>query len=215
MLRKIVVLLGSAAVALAAVSQPAGASAPKIVPTGSVRCGLTGSMKLSRALPNAQSADGSTRNVHVKISAVMTNCSGGSPVTGGKLTISGFLEAGSSCNDISDGSPPDFTFDDNKMQAKWTGVSGSSTKASLGKSTTDIFSTGNELFGAWEYDSDSFGDNDAFTGESAVIDLVPDAMSGALIRACTLGLNDALGKPIDLSEVTFNAAGRSTISVAP
>jgi hypothetical protein len=131
------------------------------------------------------------------------------------LTVSGFLEAGSSCYDIADGSPPDFTGDDNKLQAKWTGVSGKSTHAAVGKSTTDVFSTGDALFGAWEYDSDSFGDNDAFAGESAVLDLVPDAVSGAVIRACSLGLNDSAGKPINLAQVTFNASDGSRISVAP
>jgi hypothetical protein len=128
------------------------------------------------------------------------------------MTVSGILEPGASCSDISDGTPPDFTFDNNKMQVTWKGLDGNS-HPTVGKSKTDVFSTGNFLFGGWEYDSDSFGDNDAFAGESAVIDLGLDPASQSMVNDCINGVTTSSG-PATLAQVNFGGAS-SKITVSP
>lgn len=186
---------------------------------GTITCGLDGSLTLSPALPNANSVDGAVKNTHVKIQAKMSNCGGAvtggkAPITGGTLLITGFLEPGASCADLSDGMPPDFTFDPNKMIVKWGGTTSTGKHITVGKSHTDIFGTGDFLFGGWEYASGPFGDTDSFAGESATIDLMLDKAS--LVSNCALGkIDPATGKPATLSSVTFSSANGSTLSVAP
>ena len=222
MFRKLGAMTGAAALMLALSAQPLAATTAAPLPAGSLTCALQGTMKFSKFYPNANSADGALKNIHIKIAATMTNCAppkGAPPVTGGKapiiggtMTVTGILEIGSSCSDISDGSAPDFTFDNNKMQVTWKGVDGKS-HPTVGKSKTDVFSTGNFLFGGWEYDSDSFGDNDSFAGESAVIDLGLDPASQAMVNECINGVSTSSG-PFNLTQVNFGGAS-SKITVSP
>jgi hypothetical protein len=218
MLRKMGAMTGAAALVLVLSAQPLSATTSVPLPSGNVTCAMTGTMKFSKFYPNASSDTGALRNVHIKIAATMSNCNtagvtgGKAPIIGGTLTITGILEPGSSCSDISDGSAPDFTFDNNKLQVTWKGVDGRS-HPTVGKSKTDIFSTGNFLFGGWEYDGDTFGDNDAFAGESAVIDLGLDASSQNLVNECINGASTSSG-PVNLTQVNFGGVS-SKITVTP
>jgi hypothetical protein len=212
-------MTGTAALALLLTAQPLSATTAVPLPAGNVSCALTGTMKFSKNYPNANTdTSNATRNIHIKIAATLTNCAtagvtgGKAPIIGGTMTVTGILEPGSSCSDISDGSAPDFTFDNNKMQVTWKGVDGKS-HPTVGKSKTDVFSTGNFLFGGWEYDSDSFGDNDSFAGESAVIDLGLDPASQAMVNECINGVSTSSG-PFNLTQVNFGGAS-SKITVSP
>jgi hypothetical protein len=201
---------------------PASAAVVVAPITGQITCGLDGVMKFSPPLPDGNS-DGAVRNLHVKITATMTQCdnsqtSGGKlKPSGGTLLITGILETGSSCADIADGTPPDFTFDPNVFQTKWTGtpLKGTSHPA-VGKSKTDMFSAWSPLVGMWEYDSDSFGDKDAFAGDSATVQLALSSASLVAVRKCALGqINPTTSKPSTLQTVSFSSADGSNIAVAP
>lgn len=217
-LRKMGAMAGAAVLGLVLGAQPLGAATPAASPAGNITCALTGKMTFSKAYPNANSDTGALPNIHIKIAATLTNCAS-SAVTGGKasiiggtMTVTGILESGSSCADIDDGSAPDFTFDNNKMQITWKGGDGHA-HPTVGKSKTDVFSTGNFVFGGWEYDSDSFGDNDAFAGESAVFDLGLDPASQMLVNECINGFDNSAGAPVNLSQVDFGpSTSKITVS---
>ena len=218
MLRKMGALAGTAALGLVLCAQPLGAATAAPLPAGNITCALTGKMTFAKSYPNANSDTGALRNIHIKIAATLTNCAtagvtgGKAPIVGGSMTVRGILEPGSSCADISDGSAPDFTFDNNKMQVTWKGLDGRS-HPTVGTSKTDVFSTGNFVFGGWEYDSDSFGDNNAFAGESAVMDLGLDLSSQTVVNECINGASTAAG-PVNLTQVNFGGAS-SKITVSP
>ncbi len=219
MFRKMGAMAGAAVLGLVLCAQALGAATAKALPAaGNISCALSGKMTFAKPMPNELSDSGALRNIHIKIAATMSNCAssgvtgGKAPIVGGSMAVTGILESGSSCNDISDGSAPDFTFDTNKLQLTWKGFDGKS-HPTVGRSKTDVFSTGNFFFGGWEYDSDSFGDNDAFANESAVIDLGLDAKSQMLVNECINGLNDASGVPATLGEVNFGStSSRITVS---
>lgn len=173
---------------------------------------------MSQPLPNATSENGAPRPIKVKITAKLSACAKSgvagneAAVTGGSLTATGVLDAGSSCADIADATAPDFTFEPNNLDVTWTSTSAAGRKRPVvGKSKTTIFSTGETIFGGWEYWSDTFGDQDAFAGGSATLDLmVEDAYT---VFACTRGLAGATG-PVNLGVVKFSAARGSRISVS-
>jgi hypothetical protein len=209
-------------VAIACATAPA--SAAVVIPpiTGQITCGLDGVMKFSPPLPDGNS-DGAPRNLHVKITAAMTQCdnsraSGGKlRVTGGTLLMIGILESGASCADIADGSAADFTFDPNVFQTKWTGTSATGkSHPAVGKSKTDVFSAFSPLVGVWEYDTDTFGEKDAFANDSAVVQLALSGSSLLAIRRCALGqINPSNNKPFTLPTIAFSSADGSNIAVAP
>ncbi len=221
MFRKMGVLTGAVVLGLALAAQSVGAATAAPMPAGNITCALTGTMKFAKPLPNANSDTGSLKNVHVKIDATLTNCvapgagtGGKAPITGGSLTATGILEAGASCADISDGSAPDFTFDTNKLQVTWKGTVGKG-HPTVGKSKTDVFSTGDVIFGGWEYFSDSFGENDAFANEYADIDLGLNSASGLNVRQCMLGQNTAAGAPVTIAQANFDPTNGSKITISP
>jgi len=181
---------------------------------GDVTCGLDGTMTFSRPLPNAES-DPATGITRIRLTATMSGCDGGGAVggaariAGGTVTITGILDAEESCADIADGTPPDFTFETNRFDAKWTAKVGKS-RVVLGHSKTNVFSTGDYLFGAWQYMTDSFGDADMFAGQSATFDLANDNT----IDVLRCGRGDLVGeKPAVLGSVSFTAARGSRIIV--
>jgi hypothetical protein len=173
---------------------------------------------MRQPLPNASSEDGAPKPIAVKVTANLRGCEkegvvgNERTITGGSLTATGVLDAGSSCADIADATAPDFTFEKNSLDVTWTSTSAGGRKHPVvGKSKTSIFSTGETIFGGWEYWSDSFGDQDAFAGGSATIDLmVEDAYA---VFACTRGLAGANG-PVHLGVVKFSAARGSRLSVS-
>jgi hypothetical protein len=160
------------------------------------------------------------RNLHVKLTAKISNCNtkavagGKLPITGGTLIVNGILEAGASCADIADGTPPDFTFDRNTFNAKWTGIGAKPTQhPTVGKSHTNVASTGDYLLGMWEYVTDVLGDHDAFGGESAVLDLAID--NPLAVATCGRGDLDGNGTPLQLSQVSFSSVHGSQLSITP
>jgi hypothetical protein len=207
-------LLFSGLLAVPAVAK--GSTAAR--PSGELSCGLDGTFAMSQPLPNATSEDGAPRPIKVKITAKLSACAKSgvagneAAVTGGSLTATGVLDAGSSCADIADATAPDFTFEPKNLDVTWTSTSAAGRKRPVvGKSKTTIFSTGETIFGGWEYWSDTFGDQDAFAGGSATLDLmVEDAYA---VFACTRGLSGATG-PVNLGVVKFSAARGSRISVS-
>jgi hypothetical protein len=218
--RRILAVGGTVAAVVVLVAAPADAARAIVAPVaGDVACGLSGTMTFNKPLPNA-SLDGVARTIHVKVTAKISDCvntavtGGKAPITGGKLTITGILEEGASCADLTGAAPPDFTFDPNKLDVKWSGTSANGGHPTVGHGKTDVFSTGDTLLGGWEYLTDSFGDKDAFAGESATIDLLLDSSKD--VNACSRGLNDpATGSPVNLKSVSFSAQNGSMIEVTP
>jgi hypothetical protein len=145
----------------------------------------------------------------------MSACNGGgvtggaAKIAGGTVTITGMLDPEASCADIADGTPPDFTFETNKFDTKWLGKVGKSQPV-LGHSKSSVVSTGDYLFGAWQYMTDSFGDADMFAGQSATFDLAIDNT----IDVLRCGRGDLVGeKPAVLGSVSFTSARGSRIVV--
>jgi hypothetical protein len=207
-------LLFSGLLAVPAVAKGSSAAPP----SGELTCGLDGAFTMSAALPNANSEEGAPKPIKVKITAKLSACrkagvvGNEAAITGGSLTASGVLDAGSSCADIADATAPDFTFETNKLDVTWTGTNADGRKPRVvGKTKSSIFSTGETIFGGWEYWSDTFGDQEAFAGGSATLDLmVEDAFA---VFACTRGMEGAKG-PANLDVVNFSAARGSRINVS-
>jgi hypothetical protein len=198
---------------------PAGAATTVTPVTGEITCKMDGIFKFSPLLPDGNS-DGARGRTRVKITAKMHDCddsqvSGGkTAITGGTVSANGFLDEGASCYDLAFGDPPDFTFNLNKLDLKWTGT-GANGRGSptVAHSKTFVSSTGDFLFGAWQYWSDAFRDNDAFAGQWATLTMGIENI--AAINDCALGVPGAKGKPTRLSAVTFSAARGSKVVVNP
>jgi hypothetical protein len=210
MLRR-VFLFTAVLVLVAGVPAPAGARAnartgAAVALTGEVTCGLNGMLTMNPPLPNTALA-GSPKPTKVEITANLGPCSRAG-VTGGTLTVTGSLGAGASCYDLAGGYAPDFTFEPNKLEVKWLGTAAGKKNATLGKSKTSVFSTGDSIFAGFEYWTDTFGDADAFAGASATVDLLVENTFD--VFACTTG---RAGK--NLGSVSFSAARGSQISVYP
>ena len=228
MFRKVSALCAGAIAVATLAASPAGAGTASVPVTGSMLCDIAGTITISKPLPNANDPNGgSLKNLHYKLAAKMTNCgavdlktpppSGGkAPITSGTLSVTGILEAGASCNDISFDTPPDISGDPNKFDAKWTGTNGSS-HPTVGHSRTNDTEIGNNtLFGGWEYSSGPVRDNDAFAGETATLDLY--LANTKAVSDCINGFSTPSGQLINLSTVSFggpSALSRSTITIAP
>src|SRR3954469_23374322 len=111
MLRKSLSCAVGALILTAVAVAPAGASSQATAVSGSISCGLDGTMTFKKPLPNAN-LDTTVKNTKVKITAKIVNCQNGGvaggkmPITGGTLTATGILEPDSSCADLIDGTPP-------------------------------------------------------------------------------------------------------------
>jgi len=210
MRRSFVIAVGTvSALGLLGLVTAAPAYSRGIPPAGTVRCGLTGSATFSPALPSASNPDGSAKPIKFKLKADIGPCDNGSVtgphVTDGTLAFKSTLDEGSGCQDLIDFGAPDVTSNTNRLQIKWTATAPSGKRSTVGKSKTDMFDA-EQINKVWELTSDSFGDADAFGGESATIDLILDNLGQ--VGAC------AFGGP-DLASVTFSAAGGANIVVAP
>jgi uncharacterized protein YcnI len=219
MFRRIAFAASCAVLVAALPALPAHAGTTVPPPAGEMTCGLDGTFTMKQPLPNANSETGATKRIRVKITAKISACNnagvtgGKMPITTGTLKASGYLDEGASCADISDGSAPDFTFDDTKLDIKWTGTSATGRgHPTVGRSRTAVFSTGDALFGGWEYWSDTFGENDAFANQSATLDLLIE--NSFTVFACTRSMSDEKG-PVTLGAVAFSSAKGSQIIVGP
>jgi hypothetical protein len=194
---------------------PAGASISVPPPMGTISCAITGLASMSPLLPSAANADGSLKPIKFGLKGELSACDssgvtgGKAPITSGKIQMSGKIDEGASCSDLTFG-PPDFTFNPNKLQLKWYGTTADGRKTKVASDKTDIL-FGDIIPKGWEYFSDPFDfsthdDIGPFANESAVIDVILDNLGDA--GACALGGND-------LGLVKFSAAGGSRITVAP
>ena len=121
------IVAGVGAVALAVTSlwlAPANAASPK--PSGTVECGLTGTMTFKPGIPSA-AVDAADFKIRAKLKAVATNCTNTDlvnakyPITAAKVEMKATITEGATCADFP--SPPDFTSEENgKINVRWQGL---------------------------------------------------------------------------------------------
>ncbi|HTL84686.1 MAG TPA: hypothetical protein VL856_05855 [Acidimicrobiia bacterium] len=215
MIRKLSLLVPLVLAATGLAAAPAGAGTSVPPPMGTVSCAITGQATMSPPLPSAANEDGSLKPIKFKLKGDLSACDssgvtgGKAPITSGKIQMSGKIDEGASCSDLTFG-PPDFTFNPNKLQLKWYGTTADGRKTKVASDKSDIF-FGDIIPKGWEYTSDTFDfsshdDIGPFADETAVIDVILDNLGDA--GACALGGND-------LGIVKFSAGGGSRISVSP
>jgi len=215
-MRRVMFAMGSALLVTVLVAPSAGA-APAPAPAGTIGCGLTGKVSFSRPMLNAE-LDPKPGRTTVRITAQMTNCNasgvtgGRTRITGGTLTASGFVEE-AGCADLDGGYPPDFTFDTNRFSARWTGAAPSGRGVTTVGQSRTVMSYADTLFGGWLYETDLFGDKDAFAGEYASLKLYLD--EPAMVDACARGETGLDGKPVNLPSASFSAERGARIVVQP
>jgi hypothetical protein len=202
-----------AAIGLSAAPASAGTTVPP--PMGTITCAITGQATMSPPLPSSANDEGSLKPIKFKLKGELTDCDnsgvtgGKAPITSGKIQMSGKIDEGASCSDLTF-SAPDFTFNPNKLQLKWYGTTATGRKTKVASDKTDIFFA-DLIPKGWEYTSDSFDfsnhdDIGPFSDESAVIDVILDNLGDA--GACVLGGSD-------LGVAKFSAVGGSKITVSP